>query len=162
MSRSETVIRVAGRISDRFNPILGGPSAPLKMRALFAAFGPSLMPRAAMHQGMAAGLSVLAAEVVGRGVDAAVRRVVPGSAPLALRIGARVAVAGAGLALSRIPETDDESTAKASLRTAGRLAASGAAGAAIYETGMELRDRVPSKSGIRPIIGGVARNGTLR
>jgi hypothetical protein len=105
---------------------------------------------------MAAGLSVLAAEVVGRGVDSAIRRVVPGTAPFALRIGARAVVAGAGLAVSRIPETDDESTAKASLRTAGRLAASGAAGAAIYETGMELRNRVPSKSGIRPIIGGVA------
>ncbi len=156
MARKEAVINVAGRVTDRFNPLLSGPAAPLKTRALFASFGPSLMPRAAMHQGMAAGISILAAEAVGSGVDATIRRFVPGEAPFALRIGARAVVAAAGLAVSRIPETEDESTAKASLRTAGRLAAVGAVGGAVYEGGMELRNRVPSKSGLRPIITGTA------
>jgi uncharacterized membrane protein len=150
------VIGTAGRIADRFNPITGGPAAPLKTEALFGAFAPSLMPRAAYHQGIAAGASVLAAEAVGRGVDAAICRVVPGSSPFAVRIGARAAVAAAGLAVSRIPETDDETTARASLRSAGRLAAAGAMGGAIYETGMQLRERFPSNSGIRPIITGAA------
>ncbi len=72
------------------------------------------MPRAALHQGVAAGLSLLAAKAVGRGVDAAIRRVVPGSSPLALRLGARAVVAGAGMALGRQSETEDESTARAS------------------------------------------------
>jgi uncharacterized membrane protein len=150
------VIGTAGRIADRFNPIAGGPAAPLKTESLFAAYAPSLMPRAAYHQGIAIGASVLAADAVGRGIDAAIRRVVPGSSPFAVRIGARAIVAAAGLAVSRIPETDDEPTTKASLRTAGRLAASGAIGGAIYETGMQLRERVPSKSGLRPIITGAA------
>jgi hypothetical protein len=65
-------------------------------------------------------------------------------------------VAAAGLALSRIPETDDETTARASLRTAGRVAAAGAIGGAIHETGMQLRERWPSKSGIQPVITGAA------
>jgi hypothetical protein len=63
-----TVIGTAGRIADRFNPITGGPSAPLKTEALFGAYAPSLMPRAALHQGIAAGATVLAAEAVGRGI----------------------------------------------------------------------------------------------
>ncbi|MGI9586126.1 MAG: alpha/beta-hydrolase family protein, partial [Acidimicrobiia bacterium] len=152
MERPETVRRIALRTAERFNPIMGGPSAPLKTRALFAAFGPSLMPRAAAHQGIAAGLSLLAGELVGRGVDAGIRRIVPNSSPFAIRMGARIAATGIGLAISKIPETDDEPTAKASVRAAGRLLASGAAGSAIHQTGMELRGRFPSESGLRPIV----------
>jgi hypothetical protein len=75
--RTSMVISTAGRIADRFNPVAGGPAAPLKLESLFAAFAPSLMPRAAYHQGLAAGASVLAAEAVGRGVDARNPRHVP-------------------------------------------------------------------------------------
>jgi hypothetical protein len=150
------VFGAVGRIADRLNPITSGPAAPLKTESLFAAYAPSLMPRQSFHQGIAAGASLLAADAVGRGVDAAIRRVVPGSSPFAMRIGARAVVAAAGFAVSRIPETDDEPTTKASLRTAGRLATSGAIGGAIYETGLQLRERVPSKSGLRPIITGAA------
>ena len=135
MNRSETLMNVASKVTERFNPVLSGPSAPLKTRALFAAFGPSLMPRAAMHQGIAAGLSLLAGELVGRGVDAGIRRVVPDSSPFAIRMGARAVATGAGLALSRIPETDDEPTAKASVRAAGRLVAAGAAGVCFLPEG---------------------------
>lgn len=156
MRHSETLMTVASRVTEHFNPVLSGPSAPLKTRALFAAFGPSLMPRAAMHQGIAAGASVLAGELVGRGVDAGIRRIVPNSSPFAVRMGARAVATGIGIAISRIPETDDEPTAKASVRATGRLLASGAAGSAIYETGMEVRDRFPSKSGMRPIVMGAA------
>jgi uncharacterized membrane protein len=156
MTRYQTAGRIAARAADRFNPIMGGPSAPLKTRALFAAFGPSLMPRASLHQGLAAGISVLAAELVGRGVDAGIRRVVPDSSPFAMRMGARAIAAAAGLAVSQIPETDDEPTPKASVRSAGRLVAAGAIGGAINEAGMELRGRFPGESLARPIIGGVA------
>lgn len=150
------VIDVATAVVDRFNPVFGGPAAPLKTEALFGAFGPSLMPRASLHQGMAAGLSVLAAEAVGQAVDAGVRRLVPSTMPLAVRVGARAALTAAGSALGRLPEHDSESTAVASLRTAGRLTAAGAAGGAIHQTAVELRHRLPSRSGARPIITGVA------
>jgi len=72
-------------VADRINP-LGGPEAPLASRALTAAFGPSLMPRAGWHQGMATGLSVLAAQVVGRSVNNAIDRLVPGSHRLSVRL----------------------------------------------------------------------------
>jgi uncharacterized membrane protein len=143
---------VAVWTANRFNPVTNSPSAPLKTRALFASFAPSLMPRAAMHQGMAAGISVLAADLVVSAVDAGVRRVVPSSAPLGLRLGARVVVAAAGLAVSRIPESDDETTLRASVRTAGRLATAGGIGGMIYESSIAARDRFPAKSPLRPVI----------
>jgi uncharacterized membrane protein len=148
-----TVVGVAVRVADRLNPITNSPSAPLKTSAFFDSFGPSLMPRATLHQGMAAALSVLAADLVVTAVDAAVRRMVPEAAPATVRIGARAGLAAAGLAVSRIPETDDESTARASVRSAGRLAAAGAIGGIIYETANEVKDRYPPKSAMRPIIG---------
>jgi uncharacterized membrane protein len=143
---------VAVRVADRLNPITNSPSAPLKTRAVFASFAPSLMPRAAIHQGMAVGASVLAADLVVSAVDAGVRRVVPNSAPIGLRIGARAVVTAAGLAVSRIPETDDESTFKASIRSLGRLAAAGGVGGMIYQSSMGLKERFPASSPVRPLI----------
>ena len=72
-------VSAALRLANRFNPVVSDPSAPLKTQALFDSFGPSLMPRSSMHQGMASALSVLAAEAVGKGFDAMIRRVVPSS-----------------------------------------------------------------------------------
>lgn len=144
----KTAVWAAGR----FNPVTNSPSAPLKTQALFGSFEPSLMPRAAMHQGMAAGLSILAADVVMSAVDGAVRRVVPGSAPFAMRFGARAVVSVAGFAVSRIPETDDETTLKASVRSVGRLAAAGGVGGMIYETSMGVKERFPAKSPMRPVV----------
>lgn len=109
MSVRAAAADAAVRATDRFSPITNSPSSPLKKRALFGLFGPSLMPRATVHQGMAAGLSILAADLVASTVDASIRRVVPNSAPTAMRIGARAVVTAAGLAVSTIPETNDES-----------------------------------------------------
>lgn len=156
MNAPTSGIEILGKAAERLNPITNSPAAPLKTRGFFASFGPSLMPRAAMHQGIAAGLSVLAAEAVVSAVNAVIRRAVPGTAPISARVGARAVVAAAGMAVSRLPETDDESTLRASVRSAGDLAATGAIGGMIYETAIEARNRFPSKSGIRPIITGFA------
>ena len=161
MKAGAAVGKTAVWAANRFNPITNSPSAPLKTRALLASFGPSLMPRAAMHQGMAAGLSVLAADVVVSAVDVSIRRVAPNTAPLTVRLGARAVVAAAGLAASRIPEADDEPTAKASVRSAGRLAAAGAMGGMIYQTSVAARERFPAKSPMRPIIVGAAGLGAV-
>jgi uncharacterized membrane protein len=156
MTQYQTATDLAVGAMDRFNPVTGGPAAPLKTRAMFAAFGPSLMPRASLHQGLAAGFSVLTGELVGRAVDAGIRRVVPGASPLALRMGATFLAAGAGMAVSRMRETDDEPTAKASVRAAGELMTAAAIGGAIHEAGVELRRRFPARSPLRPIIAGLA------
>ncbi|MFV2000152.1 MAG: hypothetical protein ACC654_07290, partial [Acidimicrobiia bacterium] len=113
-------LKGASLLAERFNPLTNDPSAPLKTVALFDSFGPSLMPRASMHQGMAAAISVLAAEAVGKSFDAAIRKVIPNSSPYAVRVGARVALTAAGYALSRIPQSRKESTVVASARTGGR------------------------------------------
>ena len=119
MKTGEAAAKTAVWAANRFNPITNSPSAPLKTRATFASFGPSLMPRASLHQGMAAGLSILAADLVVSALDASLRRFVPNTAPLPMRLGTRAAIAAAGLAVSKIPETDDESTAKASTEEHG-------------------------------------------
>jgi len=152
MKTGEAAAKTAVWAANRFNPITNSPSAPLKTRAIFASFGPSLMPRASLHQGMAAGLSILAADLVVSALDASLRRFVPNTAPLPMRLGTRAAIAAAGLAVSKIPETDDESTAKAALRSMGRLATVAAEGGMIYETSIALRQRYPAKSPMRPVI----------
>lgn len=50
-----TATDTALKVAERLNPVMNSASAPLKTRALFASFAPSLMPRAAAHQGIAAG-----------------------------------------------------------------------------------------------------------
>ena len=161
MKAGRAVGKTAIWATNRFNPITNSPSAPLKTQSMLASFAPSLMPRAAMHQGMAAGLSVLAADLVATGVDASIRHFVPGTAPFSVRLGARAAVAAAGLAVSRIPESDDEPTAKASVRSVGRLAAAGAIGGMIYQTSIAARERYPAKSPLRPAIVGAAAIGAV-
>lgn len=153
---NQRAAQIAVRVAGRFNPITRDPAAPLKTVAMVESFGPSLMPRASMHQGMAAGLAVLVAEATGKGVDAAIRRVLPTGSPLLWRIGARVVVASVGLGVSRIKEKPDESTTLASVRAAGRITTSAAIGGAIYEGGNHLRDRYPATGPLRPIVGGAA------
>ncbi len=146
-------------LANRFNPITSDPSAPLKTVAVFDAFGPSLMPRASLHQGVAAGAAILTAQMVGQGVEAVVRRIVPASSPYTVRVGARAAMATAGFVLSRIPQSDDERTAIASARTAGRLVMAASIGGAVYESGTELRSRYPASGPLRPIVIGLGAFG---
>ena len=156
MTVRSSIAGASASAADWLNPITGSTSSPLELRALFASFAPSLMPRAAMHQGLAIGVSVLAADMVSSAVDGAIKRVIPNSSPLAMRLGARAVVTAAGLAASRIPETDDEKTLKASIRSAGRLAVGGAVGGVIYQSSVDLKDRFPARSPIRPIIAAAA------
>lgn len=144
---------IAIRVADYLNPVTNGPSAPMKASALLDAYGPSLMPRSSVHQGLAAGLSLLAAESVGRAVDSVARKAAPNTSPLAWRVGARAVLAAGGAALGRLEESDDESTQKASIRTAGKLVSLGAIGGIVYEVGKDLEDKSPTP--IVPIITGV-------
>lgn len=136
------LVDIAVKLADRLNPITSGPAGPLKASALLDSYGPSLMPRSSMHQGLAAGLAVIVAEGVGLGVDAVARRVAPDSSPLAWRVGARAVLAAGGAALGRIDESDDEPTSRASLRTAGKLVSVAALGGIIHEVGSDVQDKV--------------------
>jgi len=139
----ETVVRVANRL----NPVTSGPAAPLQTSAALDSFGPSLMPRSSLHQGIAGGLAVLTARAIGLGVDAMATKVAPKTSPLAWRFGVRAALAGAGAVLARIDQTEDESTPRASARTAGRLLNLAALGGILHEAGNDLSHKMDSPLG---------------
>jgi uncharacterized membrane protein len=141
------------KVANRLNPVTSGPAAPLQTAAALNSFGPSLMPRSSLHQGVAGGLAVLSARAIGNAVDLMAKKVAPPSAPLAWRIGARAIIAAGGATLSRIAEHEEESTGKASLRTAGRLAEAGAVGGIIYEAATDISQKVDSP--IVPILTGL-------
>lgn len=129
-------------IATRVNPVTGGPSAPLKADALLDSFGPSLMPRKSLHQGLAGGLALLSAELIGGSVDLMARQIAPPDSPVVWRLGVRAAMAVGGAAVAGISETDEEPTSRAALRSAGRLAAVASGGGIIYETGKVLEGKV--------------------
>lgn len=108
-----------------------------------------------MHHWMAGGIAVLAAELVGKGVDVAIRRVVPDTSPYTIRMGARAVVTAVGYGLTQIPQSRRESTVVASARTAGRLAMAGGVGGMVYESGAELRHRYLAAGPVRPIVVGL-------
>ena len=129
-------------MASRVNPVTGGPAALLKANALLDSYAPSLMPRKSLHQGMAGGLTILAAEVVGLGIDAIVRRAAPDSSPLSWRLGARAGIAALGAAIGGISASEDEPTSRAALRSAGRLVEVGALGGIVNEAGRDLEQKV--------------------
>ena len=129
-------------LASRVNPVTGGPAAPLKANALLDAYGPSLMPRKSLHQGVAGGLAILGAEGVGRAVDALVHRAAPDSSPLSWRLGARAGLAALGAAVAGISQSEDEPTSRAALRSGGRLVEVAALGGIVYEAGRDLESKV--------------------
>lgn len=144
------------KTANAINPFTSSSAAPLRSFALFDSLGPSLMPRAAVHQGMATGMSVLAADLACAAVDSAIRSFVPPAASMSVRFGARVAVGAAGAAVARLPETDEETTARASVRSAGRIVTDATIGGAIYEAALGLRTRFPARSPLGPVASGLA------
>lgn len=145
----------AVRIADWLNPIVSDPSAPLKTLSFIDSFGPSLMPRTSVHQGLAAGASVLIADMVGRATEAAVQQAIPAGAGFRQRMGVRALVTGAGFGLTKIPQKREEPTPVAALRTVGRLAMAGGVGGMVYDASQSLRDRYPATGPLRPILVGV-------
>jgi uncharacterized membrane protein len=126
----------------RVNPVTAGPAAPLKTDALLDSFGPSLMPRKSLHQGLAGGLALISAELIGHSVDFVARRFAPPDSPLVWRLAVRAAMAAGGVAISGLSESDDEPTSRAALRSAGQLTAVASGGGIIYETGKDLEGKV--------------------
>ncbi len=147
------IARAGIALAERANPVTGGPAAPLKASALLDSFGPSLMPRTSLHQGIAGGLALLSGEMVGRAIDEVARRAAPESSPLAWRVGARAMLVAAGAAVAAMDETEDEPTSRAAMRSAGRLTAVAAAGGIIYEAGRDLEGKV--EWGLVPVVTGL-------
>ncbi len=151
--------RAAGELASAINPLLASPSAPLEATSLVDAYGPSLMPRATMHQGMAAGLAVLAAAVTNAPVHWVATRIAPEETPIGWRLLARGAMAAAGWSLANISETDDEHTLVSSVRSIGDLTLAASIGGMVYEAANEGRRRFPAKGPWRSLTIGAAGAG---
>ncbi|MCB1246311.1 MAG: hypothetical protein KDB69_03490, partial [Acidimicrobiia bacterium] len=157
MSIASAVRRAAMTV----NPVAGSPSAPLETVAFLESFGPSLMPRTSVQQGLAAGLSVLAARGTMGIVEVATKAIVNDDDPLSHQLAMRAYLGGVGAALASLPERDGESLTRSGIRTSGRLLRTGSAGGALYDMGKALQNRYPT-SGVRPafmsaaLLGGIA------
>jgi uncharacterized membrane protein len=147
VSRDQPVTETLVALANRLNPITSGPAAPLQTGAALDSFGPSLMPRSSLHQGIAGGIAVLIARAIGLGVDAMATKVAPKTSPLAWRVGVRAALAGAGAALALLDQTEDESTPRALARSAGRLLNLAALGGILHEAGNDLSHKTSSSLG---------------
>lgn len=138
--------RAAFRTVASWNPIAGSPAAALETQAALEAFGPSLMPRAALHQGVAAGLAILAARGVTGVAEVGTGVLSGGRSSLPPRLAAAAVVAAAGQGLAHLPAADGESLTISAARSTGKLLTVGAASGAVYDAAMALRERLPGSA----------------
>lgn len=148
--------RAAFRTVGSWNPIAGSPASALETEAALGAFGPSLMPRAALHQGVAAGMAVLAGRVVGGVSDAATGALAGGSSSFKPRLAAAAVLAAVGEGLARLPAHEDEPLPVSAARSGGSLLAEGATSGAIYDAAVTLRDRIPGPAAPRIVMTSLA------
>ncbi len=143
------------RAADWFNPLLGSPSGPFEAVATVAAFEPSLMPRTSVHQGIAAGASALAARALGTGVEQGMKALLPRRAGLPLRLTARAAIGGIGVALANLPDRDDRALWRAGAKSAGQVLAAVSASGALYDVSNTLKSRYRRGRTAQPVLGAV-------
>jgi uncharacterized membrane protein len=148
MSRVGEVIQGVARW---LNPVIGSPAGPLETSVFVDSFGPSLMPRTSVHQGVATGLSVLSARAVTKIADVPFAAMVPTDAGLARRLAMRGVMGGAGRGLAAIPEVEGETMWRSTARTTGLIVRAAALGGAIYDVGMWLRGRNESSPTLQPV-----------
>ncbi len=153
MSLTSRTVNAAIAFSNWLNPITNGPAGPLAASAALDSFGPSLMPRKSMHQGVAGALAVLSARAVGATVDTMARSFAPEDSPLVWKFVVRGLMAAGGGAVSRISEEPDETTGRAALRTSGRLVYLGALGGIIHEAGKDVSQKTSAP--VVPIVTGL-------
>ncbi|MGI9601608.1 MAG: alpha/beta-hydrolase family protein [Acidimicrobiales bacterium] len=119
-------------VVDRFDWI-GGPTFPLETAAFLDSFLPSLMPRASIHQGLAAGINVLTARAAGATVEAANTLALAPDAGFGPRVAVRGVEAAIGHALASLPEYDDETLWRSGARTGGDVLRAASIGGLVYD-----------------------------
>lgn len=143
-------------LSKRFvewaNPVAGSASSPLETAVFIDSFGPSLMPHSSMHQGLIAGLSMLAARGTMAVVESLTNVVVDEDDPLTHRLLMRAFLGGVGYSFEKLPVLEDESLGRSGMRSAGMILRSGAMGGALYDIGTASRRRYPAASMVRPAL----------
>ena len=143
---------IVASVARWLNPLTGSPASPLETTVFLDSFGPSLMPRTSVHQGLASGLSILAARGVTKVAEIPFNAVVPPDAGLAAHLTGRAVMGVAGVALSELPEKDGETMWTTTARTSGRIVRAAALGGAIYDLGIAVRRRYGSDSALQPLV----------
>ncbi|MFV1970831.1 MAG: alpha/beta-hydrolase family protein [Acidimicrobiia bacterium] len=152
VARGLTGAVLVKRATEWANPVTGSASAPLETAAFIDSFGPSLMPHSSMHQGMIAGMSVLAARGTMAIIESLTGSVVNDEDPLTHRLLMRSFLGGVGYSFEKLPVRENEPLSRSGARTAGRVLKSGSIGGAIYDIGTASRKRYPASSMVRPAI----------
>lgn len=139
-------------VARKGNPIAGSPYAALESAAMAGSFGPSLMPRTSMQQGIMMGLGGLAARATAASFERVTRLGAPASASFGRKLGVRLALGGAGVALSTISKKQDETLWRAGVRSAGYLMWHSAIGGVLYDTSTYVNERFPASRATRPVL----------
>jgi hypothetical protein len=110
------------------------------------------MPHSSMHQGMIAGMSVLAARGTMAIIEGLTGTIVNKGDPLLHRLAMRAFLGGVGYAFEKLPVRENEPIERSAARTAGRVLKSGSIGGAIYDVGTTAQKRHPASSIVRPAL----------
>jgi hypothetical protein len=105
-----------------------------------------------MHQGMIAGLSVLAARGTMAIIEGLTGTIVNKDDPLAHHLAMRAFLGGVGYAFEKLPVRENEPLERSAARTAGSVLKSGSVGGAIYDIGTAAQRRYPASSFVRPAL----------
>jgi hypothetical protein len=119
------------------------------------AFLPSVMPRATVHQGLAAGINVLSGRVASGLFELSTAVVLPAGAALPTRIFARGVGVAAGLALEGVPINRTGSqpdTGKDAARVAGTYIRLAAICGALYDVATASKKRLSGHRPVDPIV----------
>ena len=131
--------RAVGWLATRLNPV-GDASGAIETTSFLDSFTTSLMPRTSELQGLATGVHVLGARLVGTRVDALQTLLLGANAAMPVSLAGRAVTAGVGqAALSSLPEQDDETLWRAGVRTGGEIVRAAAVSGAIYDATRALR-----------------------
>jgi len=124
-------------VGSRLDP-LGDTTAVFETVSVLDAFLPSLMPRTSQHQGLATGLHLLGARLIGGRINVAHAAII-GSTATPVSLGVRAATALVGEAVSQIPEREDETLWVSAARTSGDLLRAAAISGAAFDAARMLR-----------------------
>jgi uncharacterized membrane protein len=127
-------------VGTRLDPV-GDATAALETISFLDSFTPSLMPRTSQHQGLAAGLHVLGARLIGSQINALQAAVLGAGAGTPAHLAARAVTFAAGQVVSMIPEDDDETLWRTGVRAGGEIARAAAVSGALYDVARSVRGR---------------------
>lgn len=128
----ERLLRTVGWLGRRVDP-LGDPTAAIETVSVLDSYSTSLMPRTSVHQGLAAGVHVLAARYLGSRIDAVQRVVLGAGAPPIISLGGRAVAFAVGVAAGRVPARPDETLWRSGLRAGGTVVRAAAVSGALHD-----------------------------